>query len=542
MNVTKYCMGCMRKLDWDGRCRYCNFDEETYPKDKSHLPLHTLLKNGEYLVGRVLGEGGFGITYIGLDTALLQRVAIKEFYPVSMAGRGSDENSAFVLPVHERNEADFQKGLQSFLKEGRALGQFGNLDGVVGVKTFFRENGTAYLVMEYVDGMRVKDYVKAFGVLEPETVFSMVKQVILDLQRIHEEHILHRDVSVDNLIIDQNGKLILIDFGSAKNLANATGRTETILCKQGYSALEQYSTDGKQGPWTDVYGLCASIYYMLTGLTPESATERVMDDQMKPLQAIMPQSMDESVMDAVWHGMAVDRKRRYQSMAELYQALYGEKITEAMPDQKQIREKKTIEYTHTVRENILSRTRMQQELVQASRKRERNRRRKTILICGLISALVLLCIGIWIWGSKGTLPDKRNPAVVDRLDTTKPIEAPGTTGAPELTGASESADTTGSEENPKGTAEAASSEKETEKTKKTKKAGQKTKATPQTTKNSGAKKKTEQSNTQGAVNTQKTTPQNTKKPAKASKKTPKPLELPDDSDESNIAGSLDSLP
>lgn len=530
MNVTKYCMGCMRKLDWDGRCRYCNFLEEAYPKDKNHLPLHTLLKNGEYLVGRVLGEGGFGITYIGLDMALLQRVAIKEFYPVCMAERGSAENDSVVRPLHAKKEADFQKGLQSFLSEGRALAQFSNLDGVVGVKSFFRENGTAYLVMEYVEGIRVKDYVKSFGVLEPETVFSMVKQVILDLHRIHGEHILHRDVSVDNLIIDQDGKLILIDFGSAKNLAKSTGRTETVLYKQGYSALEQYSMDGKQGPWTDVYGLCASIYYMLTGLTPKSATERVIDDTMKPLREILPQSLEKNMLDAVWRGMAVDRKRRYQSMAELYQALYGEQITEGMPQQKQNREKKTVEYTNVVRDNILSRTRMKQELVQASRKRAKSRLRKRILVCGTISVLLLLCLGVWRWGREDLLSERRNTAVSEGTDNRELVATPGAREEPAVTpeARKEPAASLKARKEPTASPESVSPVETT-------------KAVSRSAKNSAGKNKKEK-NTQSAGKTQSPIPLKIKKTEKPSKATPKALKLPEATSHSNIAGNLDSLP
>lgn len=395
MTGMKYCMGCMQQLSWDGRCRFCDFKRDDYKQEEYHLPLYSTLKNGEYLIGRVLGEGGFGITYIGLDTTLLQRVAIKEFYPKHLGKRREQYGSCAVTVRQENQKDTFEQGMDSFLREGRTLAKFSRLDAVAGVKTFFRENGTAYLVMEYIDGMSVKEYVQTFGAMKPEAVLSMIRPIIRDLQHIHEEHIFHRDVSADNLIIDANGKLTLIDFGSARQILSKEERTNTILYKPGYSALEQYSASGKQGAWTDVYGLCASVYYMLTGIVPESAMERIAGDQVQSLCDMESITLAANIKETLWRGMAVEQKDRCQSMSELYQALYDKPISDALPMgiPKSTFLQRNISYS--VREKVLSHTRMQRELIEAARKRERKIHRKQWII-GLTGITLLIC-GFLIW-------------------------------------------------------------------------------------------------------------------------------------------------
>lgn len=388
-------MGCMQALSWDGRCRFCDFTEEEYQCDRTYLPLHSTLKNGAYLIGRVLGKGGFGITYIGLDTTLLQRVAIKEFYPEQFVKRREQDGSREVIPIQETQKDFFERGMDSFLQEGRTLAKFSSLSAVASVKTFLQENGTAYLVMEYVDGMSVKDYVHSFGVMDPDTVLSMIKPVIRDLQCIHEEHIFHRDISADNLIIDTNGKLTLIDFGAAKQILADNERTNTILYKPGYSALEQYSATGKQGAWTDVYGLCASVYYMLTGIVPESAMERVVDDTMQSLCDMKEMELSEESKSAIWQGMAVERKDRYQNMAELYQALFGEQISEILPLEAREGFIPSQKHSYNSREKVLSHTRMKRQLMEASRKRQRKNRQRRWMLS--LAGVMLLALFVLLW-------------------------------------------------------------------------------------------------------------------------------------------------
>lgn len=390
MEGTGYCMGCMHKLDWDGRCHYCGFDERNYKKDQQ-LGLHTRLKNGEYMIGRQLGQGGFGITYIGMDTTLLQTVAIKEYFPFG-AVRRNDRNE--IELYDEKYRKDYEKGLESFLCEGRILARFSNLTAVVGVKNFFHENNTAYLVMDYVEGLSVREYVKNYGVLSPDRTLFLVQQVIADMQMIHHKQVLHRDVSADNLIITHNGSLKLIDFGATRQEFTKNQYTGTILCKQGYSAIEQYSTGRNQGPWTDIYGLCASIYFMLTGVVPDSAPDRIQNDCVRSLVQMDEIAMPKVQKEAIMKGLAVEVEHRYHTMAELYAALYGEKLEdisgyyERENNESALRKKESPAH-HALEQKSVSRTKMKRALQDIEEDREKGKKRKRRLF---IYAVVVICM------------------------------------------------------------------------------------------------------------------------------------------------------
>ena len=390
MEGTGYCMGCMHKLDWDGRCHYCGFDERNYKKDQQ-LGLHTRLKNGEYMIGRQLGQGGFGITYIGMDTTLLQTVAIKEYFPFG-AVRRNDRNE--IELNDEKYRKDYEKGLESFLCEGRILARFSNLTAVVGVKNFFHENNTAYLVMDYVEGLSVREYVKRYGVLSPDRTLFLVQQVIADMQMIHHKQVLHRDVSADNLIITHNGSLKLIDFGATRQEFTKNQYTGTILCKQGYSAIEQYSTGRNQGPWTDIYGLCASIYFMLTGVVPDSAPDRIQNDCVRSLAQMDEIAMPKVQKEAIMKGLAVEVEHRYHTMAELYVALYGEKLEdisgyyERENNESALRKKESPAH-HALEQKSVSRTKMKRALQDIEEDREKGKKRKRRLF---IYAVVVICL------------------------------------------------------------------------------------------------------------------------------------------------------
>ena len=390
MEGTGYCMGCMHKLDWDGRCHYCGFDEKNYKKDQQ-LGLHTRLKNGEYMIGRQLGQGGFGITYIGMDTTLLQTVAIKEYFPFG-AVRRNDRNE--IELYDEKYRKDYEKGLESFLCEGRILARFSNLTAVVGVKNFFHENNTAYLVMDYVEGLSVREYVKHYGVLSPDRTLFLVQQVIADMQMIHHKQVLHRDVSADNLIITHNGSLKLIDFGATRQEFTKNQYTGTILCKQGYSAIEQYSTGRNQGPWTDIYGLCASIYFMLTGVVPDSAPDRIQNDCVRSLVQMDEIAMPKVQKEAIMKGLAVEVEHRCHTMAELYAALYGEKLEdisgyyEGENNESALRKKESPAH-HALEQKSVSRTKMKRALQDIEEDREKGKKRKRRLF---IYAVVVICL------------------------------------------------------------------------------------------------------------------------------------------------------
>ena len=395
MESARYCMGCMHKLDWNGRCRYCDFEENNYKKDQQ-LGLHTYLKNKEYILGRQIGQGGFGITYIGMDTTLLQTVAIKEYFPLGAVKR-NDKNE--IELYDEKYRKDYEKGLESFLREGRILARFSNLTAVVGVKQFFHENNTAYLVMEYVEGTSVREYVNRFGALPPAQVLSMVRQVIADMQTIHYKQVLHRDISADNLIITYNGRLKLIDFGATRQEFTKNQYTGTILCKQGYSAIEQYSTGRNQGPWTDIYGLCASVYFMLTGVVPDSAPDRIQNDRVKSLVQMDEIDMPIAQKEAIMKGIAVEVEHRYRTMSALYEALYDEKLEdvsgyyERENSTSDAKKKNRNEYLEPDQKSV-SRTKMEKALKDLKENREHKKKKKIGLVIAVIIACAILAFSI----------------------------------------------------------------------------------------------------------------------------------------------------
>lgn len=402
--LQERCMGCMKLLSWDGSCPNCGFDKSRYPSDSHYLPLGTLLKNGDYMVGRVLGEGGFGITYIGFDQNLLSRVAIKEYYPSGFAGRDVTEGN-FTLRVYGGDYADdYYKGLEAFLEEARILAKFAGMDGIVNVRSLFQENGTAYIVMEYVDGISVKEYVHKHGKIEPKLVLEMMEQPIRALQAVHEEHLVHRDVSADNFMLDKEGKITLIDFGAARYSNVIDEKTRTTICKQGFSALEQYSREGKQGPWTDVYSICATMYYMLTGIVPKNSTERIVDDAVVPLEQMSDIEMSIEKKRSIMTGMAVKSSDRFQNMSVLFLAIYGKPLIDGVlqreffleGEQKSSNEKKEI------LQQIGSPTGILRELSQVSARRKNREKRKKIkrIVQGAVVVALLLLL---FWNLRGRM-------------------------------------------------------------------------------------------------------------------------------------------
>lgn len=400
--MQERCLGCMKLLSWDGSCPNCSFDKSRYPSDSHYLPLGTHLKNGDYMVGRVLGEGGFGITYIGFDQNLLSRVAIKEYYPSGFAGRDVTEGN-FKLRVYGGDFADdYYKGLEAFLEEARILAKFAGMDGIVNVRSLFQENGTAYIVMEYVDGISVKEYVRKHGKMDPKLVLEMMEQPIRALQAVHEEHLVHRDVSADNFMLDKEGKITLIDFGAARYSNVIDEKTRTTICKQGFSALEQYSREGKQGPWTDVYSICATMYYMLTGIVPKNSTERIVDDAVVSLEQMSEIELSMEKKRSIMTGMAVKSKDRFQNMSVLFLAIYGKPLINGVrqrefflqEEQKSSNEKKEI------LQQIGSPTGILRELSQVSARRKNREKRKKIQRISQGAVVVALLL-LLFWNLRG---------------------------------------------------------------------------------------------------------------------------------------------
>ena len=318
MAVSGRCMGCMSETGGAAVCPHCGFDERTASDSPLYLPLRTVLQ-GRYTVGRVLGEGGFGITYLGWDATLAIRVAIKEFLPRELAARGTDGRS---ISAYRGDLAEaFRYGLEKFLEEARVLARFAEHQGIVAVRDFFPAHGTGYLVMSYLEGLTLKDYLARQGGRIPFPQALAILMPVMDaLRAVHQVGLLHRDISPDNIFITRDRQVKLIDFGAARAALGAHSRSLSVILKPGYAPPEQYGSQGRQGPWTDVYAVGATLYQMLTGQMPPEAPDRLYQDTLKP-PAAYGADLPQAAELALFKALAVRVEQRFQSVAELQAAL-----------------------------------------------------------------------------------------------------------------------------------------------------------------------------------------------------------------------------
>ena len=320
-------MGCMKELREGATfCPYCGFELGKCNTDRVLQPGTVL--NEKYLIGKVIGDGGFGITYVAYDTVLEARVAIKEYFPTELVSRSTSTGIQTSVSVLTGSAEDqYKKGMSRFIQEAENLAKFNHLPGIVSVRDFFYANNTAYMVMEYIDGITLKEYlVQHRKKLPYQTVLGMMKPVMDSLQTVHEAGIIHRDISPDNIMVVNSSstapQLKLIDFGAARFVGSNDEKSLTVILKHGYAPPEQYQTNGKQGSWTDVYALAATMYQMITGIVPQEATDRLLSgDRMKPL-AVQEEGVSKNVSDAITRGLETDIKNRTKSVRELENELY----------------------------------------------------------------------------------------------------------------------------------------------------------------------------------------------------------------------------
>lgn len=311
------CYGCMQPRS-DGRfCEYCGFEYDK-PNESHQLPTGTVLK-GQYLVGKVLGQGGFGITYLGWDLYLNIPVAIKEYYPVGTVIRESARKLS-VTHCEGMTGSAFEDNRRRFLREAQTLAQLSNVPEVVQVRNFFPENETAYIIMEYIRGRTLKDYLREHGLMTMEQVLTMMRPAMEGLKKVHAAGLIHRDISPDNIMVLPDGRIKLLDFGSVRDLVayNANHATQAIL-KPGFAPLEQYNSKGDVGPWTDVYGLCCTMYYCMTGKVPMNAPERAMEQLGIGWEKVP--GLSPSQIRALNQGTDLYPQNRPQNMQELENVL-----------------------------------------------------------------------------------------------------------------------------------------------------------------------------------------------------------------------------
>lgn len=338
MHNVQFCPGCLRDTEFEnGVCTKCGFDMNGYTVMPHHLVPDTLVKQ-RYKIGRVLGEGGFGITYIGIDTVLNLKVAIKEFYMSGYVNRNHDA-SPNVFATLGTHRDTFEKNREKFLNEARVLAQFYGEAGIVGVRDFCEENGTAYIIMDFLNGVDLKTYLEQKGRLAPEDAVKLLMPVMTSLQHVHAEGIIHRDISPDNIMVMEDGSTKLLDFGAAREISQTDIKSLSVILKPGYAPEEQYRSKGSQGPWTDVYALAATLYKCIVGATPDDAMERMYRDRL-PSPAAVDAACPIAISNVIIKGLAVRQADRYQGvaafLADLKTAMDDPDNAELAPDTREV--------------------------------------------------------------------------------------------------------------------------------------------------------------------------------------------------------------
>jgi serine/threonine protein kinase len=327
MNWKTLCMNCMQNDTGDPICPACGSPFDLPPKNTLQLAPRTMLHD-QYLIGRALGHGGFGVTYLAWDIGLETRLAVKEYLPHGVVGRGAGETK--VSSYSAQTQQEFEWGLDRFLEEARTLKKFSTSPGIVAVDTIFRDNGTAYLVMEFLDGWTLDEFLKRRGgKITFETTLRIMLPVIDALAAIHADGVLHRDISPDNIYLTRDGKVKLIDFGAARNALGQKSRNLSIILKEGYAPEEQYRASGVQGPWTDVYATAATMYHCVTGKAPQPSLDRLAEDKVqRPSELGI--DIDSAAERAIMVGMSLRAADRFQSMEDFKAVLTGSATVTAM--------------------------------------------------------------------------------------------------------------------------------------------------------------------------------------------------------------------
>lgn len=306
------CDFCFEPIKDGSKCHKCGLSHETYKPSPGLLKPGANLM-GKYIIGRALGRGGFGATYIAYSNDHAKAVAVKEYLPVSISYRSTGEETVAIVSEEKRDL--FERGAKSFFEEAKTISKFRNNKNVVSVYEFFYANGTVYYSMEYLDGMDLKKYVSLNGgKLNQSKVLKIVREICNALISIHSTQTLHRDISPDNIFICSNGDVKLIDFGAAKQMVSEETQGYSVVLKQGFAPVEQYTRNGKQGVWTDIYALGATMYYALLGKIPPDAIDRVDNPEMKFDADV---SLSPDLAGIIQKCMAYRIGDRYQSVIEL---------------------------------------------------------------------------------------------------------------------------------------------------------------------------------------------------------------------------------
>lgn len=316
-------------------CPHCGYVDGSPPAEAYHLAPGEIL-NHKYIVGTAIDSGGFGIIYRAWDAQMEQVVAIKEYFPNGVVSRVPGQND--VIVYSGKNREVFRKGVDRFLVEARNMAEFSQPD-IVALYDYFEENNTAYIVMEYLDGVSFKEYLKErSGRIPNEEVVDITLHVLAALEEIHSHHIIHRDISPDNIFLCSNHRVKVIDFGAARFSSGEESSNFSTIVKPGYAPAEQYRTKSRQGPFTDLYALGACMYQAATGEKPQESLARAMHDDLRPPKELNPE-VPEYLSDIIMKAMAMDEDERFQSSEEFMKALKGHQIDKTPAKKKQKKKK-----------------------------------------------------------------------------------------------------------------------------------------------------------------------------------------------------------
>ena len=316
--MSQRCLGCMELFGNEFEvCPHCGYVVGTEVEEAIHLETGSLLHE-RYIVGKVLGYGGFGVTYIGWDGRLEQKVAIKEYLPGEFSTRIPGRSQVKVFEGEKSEQ--FNDGLKKFIEEAKHLAKFQNEPGIVKIFDSFEENDTAYIIMEYLDGETLTEYLKREGTIPEDTAVAMLMPIMESLQVVHTEGLIHRDIAPDNIFLTKTGEVKLIDFGASRYATTSHSRSLTTIIKPGYSPAEQYQSKGKQGPYTDVYSVAATLYKMITGKRPPDAMERRAEYENRKKEILVePHKINKKLSrnreNAILNAMNVRKEDRTQDIA-----------------------------------------------------------------------------------------------------------------------------------------------------------------------------------------------------------------------------------
>lgn len=311
------CFGCFQSARHSTACPVCGFDERI-SRSNIALPPQTVLA-GQFLVGKILGSpGGFGITYLGFDLKNSLRVAIKEFLPRECAARGSDHCTVFPVATDNRDNLDF--GLSRFIEEAKILFELDH-PNIVKVRRFFEENNTAYIVMDYYEGVALDEHIARLGhPLDEAQTLQIILPLLDGLKHVHAKGLVHRDIKPANIYLTNNLHPILLDFGAARFSLGERTRSLTLCLTPGFAPFEQHQARSRQGPWTDIYAIASTMYFMLTKQVPPAGVDRALQDKLVPLHTLAP-SVSPAVCLAISHGMEVKAESRPQTINDFRQPI-----------------------------------------------------------------------------------------------------------------------------------------------------------------------------------------------------------------------------